>query len=216
MKASPEACPACASPSRHGQEYCLDCGTCLVPRRKLGALGRAWERRLGRYPGDWLVASLLLLLIAVGSSTAGIATSGHARTRGGGETIVAISPVVAAPPTAPADTSRPNASTTPTPARQRPERKTPIDWPPRDGFTVILAAIPARGAGLTDAAAAAKAAIAAGLRNVGVLESARFASLHPGYYVVFAGIYGSLEDAQTATSRVVSRFPNAYARQIAR
>jgi hypothetical protein len=49
-----------------------------------------------------------------------------------------------------------------------------------------------------------------------VLVSDRFASLHPGYYVVFSGVYDSLEEAQTAVGRVVSRFPNAYAREIAR
>ena len=35
-------------------------------------VGRAWERRVGRYPGDWVWASLLLLLVAAGSATAGI------------------------------------------------------------------------------------------------------------------------------------------------
>ena len=80
----------------------------------------------------------------------------------------------------------------------------------------MIASIPARGTGLKDANATAKEVVARGLSEVGVLVSSRFASLHPGYYVVFAGIYSSLEDAQTAVSRVTSKFPNAYARQITR
>ena len=80
----------------------------------------------------------------------------------------------------------------------------------------MIASIPARGTGLKDADATAREVLARGLRDVGVLVSSRFASLHPGYYVVFAGIYSSLEDAQTAVGRVTSRFPNAYARQITR
>ena len=64
--------------------------------------------------------------------------------------------------------------------------------------------------------AAAAHAARAGLPQVGVLDSARFASLHPGYYVVFAGVYDSLADAQTAATRLSGRYPNAYARQIAR
>ena len=49
-----------------------------------------------------------------------------------------------------------------------------------------------------------------------MLDSNGFASLHPGYYVVFAGVYDSLEEAQIAARRVAARFPNAYARQITR
>ena len=51
---------------------------------------------------------------------------------------------------------------------------------------------------LDKAAAAAKA----GLAQVGVLDSSRFASLQPGYFVVFTGIYGSQTDADTAVPTV--------------
>ena len=43
-----------------------------------------------------------------------------------------------------------------------------------------------------------------------------FASLHPGYFVVWSGVYDTLEEAQTAATRALARFPNAYAREIAR
>jgi len=57
-------------------------------------------------------------------------------------------------------------------------------------------------------------ALHSGLPQVGVLVSSRYASLHPGYYVIFSGIYSSLEEAQSAVSKASTKFPSAYARQI--
>jgi len=222
VKAPPDACPTCGAPAEPGQEYCLRCGTRIVPARRLGGVGRAWERRVGRYPGDWTFASLLLLLVAAGSATAGIVAARDTGTGEGSKTIVATSPIVNAPPvTTAAPLPRPQTRAAPkTPARrpQRPPkpRSSLAAWPARNGYTVVLASIPARGTGLKDATAKAKAALSGGLEDVGVLVSGHFASLHPGYYVVFAGIYGSLQDAQTGAARIAARFPNAYARQIAR
>jgi hypothetical protein len=214
----PEGCPACGAEVAPDQEYCLRCGARIDPPRPLSSFGRAWRERFGWYPGDWLWVSFLLGLVAAGSATAGIFGARHTTARSGSRTIVALSPVVTAPPL-----TRPAAQPAPRPrpatARPRPA-PTPssglVQWPPRNGYTVVLASIPARGTGLRDATARARAALARGLRDVGVLVSSRFASLHPGYYVVFAGVYDSLQDAQTAASRAASSFPNAYARAIAR
>jgi cell division septation protein DedD len=216
VRAPPEACPSCGAAAEPGQDYCLDCGRRLVPARRLGTLGRAWERRLGRYPGDWVFASLLLLLVAAGSATAGIVAGRDTTSSEGQRTVVAISPVVTAPPAPPAPSTT-TAPATPAPRpKPKPKPTGAIQWPARNGFTVVLASIPARGSGRTDALARAKRARSRGLRDVGVLVSGKFASLHPGYYVVFSGVYDSLEEAQTAATRVLSRFPNAYAREIVR
>ena len=64
------------------------------------------------------------------------------------------------------------------------------------------------------AAAQAKRARVGGLRRVGVLDSSRYASLHPGYYVVFQGIYGSEVEASSALQRARAVFPTAYQREI--
>ena len=217
MTAPPDACAACGTPAQPLQDYCLECGSRLVPARRFSAVGHAWERRFGRYPGDWIWASVLLLLVAAGSATAGIVASRDTGA-GGSETVVATSPVVTAPPAPPAATPKPtpttSSATTPTPAPTRPRQLT--EWPARDGYTVVLASIPARGAGLDDARSKVKAARGASVRDVGILVSSRFASLHPGYYVVFAGVFDSLEEAQTAANRLSGRYPNAYARQITR
>jgi hypothetical protein len=218
VKPPPEACASCGAAAEPGQEYCLECGARLVPPRRLGSVGRTWERRLGRYPGDWVLSSLLLLLVAAGSATAGIVAGRDTTPAGGQKTIVAISPVVTAPPAPPVAPTK-TAPVTPGPVtsrRPKPRPNRPIAWPARNGFTVVLASIPARGTGRADAQARARFARSRGVRNVGILVSGRFASLHPGYYVVFTGVYDSLEEAQTAAGRIVGRFPNVYAREIAR
>ena len=56
----------------------------------------------------------------------------------------------------------------------------------------------------------------AGLLQTGVLRSDDFASLQPGYLVVFSGVYGSLAAAQQAAAAAQSSFPGAYSRRIAR
>lgn len=216
MAAPPEACAACGAPAEPLQEYCLDCGSRIVPARRFSAVGHAWERRFGRYPGDWIWASLLLLLVAAGSATAGI-VAGRDTGSGGSETVVATSRVVIAPPAPPAATTTEATTTTaPTTTAAPPPVKELIPWPARNGYTVVLASIPARGTGLDDARAKAKTARSGGIKDVGIITSSKFASLHPGYYVVFAGVFDSLEEAQTAANRLSGRYPNAYARQISR
>ena len=216
----PDACPSCGTTVEPGQEYCLACGARNTPVRRLSAFGDAWERRLGRYPGDWAIAAALLLLVAAGSATAGIVTSGDNGERGGARTIVATSPVVAAPPALPAET-QPTTTVEPAP-RPRPAPESTLKppapelavWPPHDGYTVVLASIPARGKGLATALSRAHEADSRKVQGVGILLSGGFSSLHPGYYIVFAGVYDTLEQAQTAAHALRSKYPNAYARLV--
>jgi len=90
-------------------------------------------------------------------------------------------------------------------------------WPAgRSGFTVVLESLPAP-AGRSLAFARAKAAATAGLPDVGVLDSSRYSSLHPGYYVVFTGIYSSRGEAENAqTAAAAKGFRLSYAREITR
>ena len=219
--ASPDACPACGTAAEPAQEYCLRCGARIAPARRLSGFGHAWERRIGRYPGDWVFASLLLLLVAAGSATAGIVTGRNTDATHGPPTIVATSRVVVAPPTPPEPTQSTTTAPAPRPTAPQPTRTpktTPkpevAAWPAKDGYTIVIASIPARGTGLADATAKAKEALSRGIRGAGVLDSSKFASLHPGYYVVFAGVYSSLDQAQTAARSVAAKYPNAYARQV--
>jgi hypothetical protein len=65
------------------------------------------------------------------------------------------------------------------------------------------------------AASFAKKAANAGLPKVGYLKSSEFSSLHPGYWVVFSGIYSSISAARSNSSTASSKgFEGAYPRQI--
>jgi hypothetical protein len=55
------------------------------------------------------------------------------------------------------------------------------------------------------------------LPQVGVLDSSRYSSLHPGYSVVFSGIYNSRGQADSALAAANAKgFSAAYVRQITR
>jgi hypothetical protein len=72
-------------------------------------------------------------------------------------------------------------------------------------------------AGPTAAYSTAARAGRQGLPEVGVLDSGRFASLHPGYYVVFTGVYSTAAEADAALRSVrAAGFSSAYTRQISR
>jgi hypothetical protein len=71
--------------------------------------------------------------------------------------------------------------------------------------------------GTASAHAKAAQAAKAGLSEAGVLDSSNYASLQPGYLVVFTGVYASKADADAAVSTArQAGFAGAYSRQIAR
>jgi hypothetical protein len=69
------------------------------------------------------------------------------------------------------------------------------EWPEEtSAWTNILVSVP-KVEGRDAAVARAEQARRKGLRQVGVLDSSRYASLNPGYWVVFAGVYPSEPEA---------------------
>ena len=105
-----------------------------------------------------------------------------------------------------------------TTARRRPRRHrhgSTVSWPAgKDGFTVILTSVPTSN-GRAQADAAANRRSTNGLTQVGVLNSSDFASLNPGYYVTFTGVYDTSRQAEAASQRPLAGFPIAYVREIA-
>jgi hypothetical protein len=77
----------------------------------------------------------------------------------------------------------------------------------------VLASLP-ESAGRGPALRAAQQAAQQGLTETGVLNSSEYSSLHPGYWVVFSGIYNSESEARSALDTARSSYPQAYARQI--
>lgn len=83
---------------------------------------------------------------------------------------------------------------------ERPESKLAV-WPrERKGWTIVLVSVPKR-EGRQAALERAAEARARRLPSVGILDSARVASLHPGYWVVFSGVYDSKPEATSVLVR---------------
>jgi len=216
-------CPRCGTPHEPNQEYCLECGlrlpveaTSLVPR-----LGRSWQRRLGWYPGDWVWPSLLALLIAALAGIGAAAFVSHDQKRAG--YVTGTSPFATATSTAapPEHTTTTPSVPTETGAQPAPPRQTPAppqalkEWPAgRGGWTVVLQSLPTSN-GRAFALAQARAAEHGGLEDVGIIDSSKYSSLHPGYYLLFSGIYSSFDDANTGVTAARSHgYPRAYPRHI--
>lgn len=71
-------------------------------------------------------------------------------------------------------------------------------WPSaRTGWTIALVSLP-QTHGRKPAVAQARRARKAGLTDVGIIDSSAYASLHPGYWIVFSGVYTSQAEATSA------------------
>jgi hypothetical protein len=216
-------CPRCGAAVEPLQEYCLECGLRLRTPGLVPALASGWRRRLRWYPGDWIWPSLLALVIAVVAGGAAIwwtrdAESAATETVIGDTSQLSTAPPTVAPTTAPASPTVPTATTRTTRAtttQRSGSSNRLIEWPKaRNAWTLVLVSLPTS-AGREQAVARARQALGAGLRQVGVLDSSRYSSLHPGYYVIFSGIYPSLGEAQDAASKAAGAgYGNAYARRV--
>jgi hypothetical protein len=219
-------CPRCGTPYDPFQEYCLECGLRLpVTRGLIPVLATAWRRRVPWYPGDWIWPVIAALIVA--ALAAGIAILATNDNGSGHGTKAAINePVPPAtgtnPPPAGTETGPEPTSSVPTTAPTAPQAGPPppatsgglTEWPPgQNGWTIVLASVP-QSAGKAVPLREARKALAAGLSDVGVLDSSDFSSLHSGYWVVFSGVFNSEIDANGGLRTATSSYPQAYARQI--
>jgi hypothetical protein len=216
-----ERCPRCGTAYSPSQEYCLGCGSRLPTRSGVVAwLGSGWRKRLGWYPGDWIWPTLLALLVA-GAAGAASALWLTDRSSANDQTVVATSPRATSlqqtqtapePTTAPATTATTATATAPPPP---PPAKTLVPWPARrSAWTIVLDSLPSVN-GRAPATVEAQQALHLGLKKVGVLDSSQFSSLHPGYFVVFFGIYDTQAAAQSAIIDAHQKgYGGAYPRRI--
>jgi hypothetical protein len=170
------ACPRCGEELDVGQEYCVECGLRLPGGSPLGA---------AEDPGKgWLFRALAGLAVALAGAAVAVAATGG--TGGGTRELVTATGGFA------------RAPTSPLPGPSTDGQEGILEWPAgQDGWTIALATLP-QADGKKKAVARAREAGRRGLTSVGVLDSSRFASLHPGYWLVFAGIYASEAEATSA------------------
>ena len=169
------ACPRCGEAVERGQEYCVECGTRLPGPGPVGAVddpGRGWMRR-----------SLLALLVAAAGGATAVAAAGSG---GGSATLLTATGGFAQVPAvgtvaAPGVVGSSGIET----------------WPSTAGWTITLLSVP-QTAGRKLAVAEARRAQRAGLGRVGILDSSAYASLHPGYWIVFSDVYASQAEATSA------------------
>lgn len=219
-------CPRCGAPYEPLQEYCLECGLRLpVARGLVAVLSTAWRRRLPWYPGDWIWPVLLGLIVAALAATIAILATREneksaTRTRAETTQTVPVGSGTGAEPPAPTGTNveppPPATGTETTPTAEPPPTTSGglTEWPAgQDGWTVVLASVP-ESAGRASAVREAKKAIRAGVTEVGVLDSSEYSSLHPGYFVVFSGVFTSRDEAQSGLDTARGNYPQAYVRQI--
>jgi len=89
-------------------------------------------------------------------------------------------------------------------------------WPAgTDAWSIVLASIPKR-QGRPAARVIADEATQRRLPRVGILDSDRYASLHPGYWIVFTGVYETEPDANGALLRARTVTKTARTQRISR
>jgi hypothetical protein len=208
-------CPRCGAPDAGG-EYCLTCGSPLrAPTR--------FERLRERLVANPLWTALAVLVVAALGALVAITASSGGSTE---QTLVATglpdrTTVRTAPPVVGTLTEAVTTAPTTTAAAAPPEPAGPTsttltEWTRPDGYTLVLASVP-KDNGRASAVEVAKRALSQGLPSVGILDSKDFAGLHPGYFVVFSGVYSSdSEAAQHISDATAAGFSAAYARQVTR
>jgi hypothetical protein len=219
-------CPRCGADYAAFQDYCLECGLRLPHvRESRGAVGD----RVTFYSGAWVwpvVVTALVAALAAATVIVGRALDDDepAAILVGDDTPVGM-PTVATQATVPTETvpteTTPTVPTTavtvtqPPPTTTAPPSGQLVAWPPgRSGWTIVLSSLPKDG-GRAAAVAKAREAADAGLADVGVVDSDQYSSLHPDYWVVFAGIYGTRAEADRALPAARSvGYEEAYSRPI--
>ncbi len=181
------SCPRCGGAVAAGQEYCLECGLRLPVAARVGSM-----------PPDRRRTSLVIGLAAVVAVCGAALAIGLSRDTATATTIV-------------------TATGGSLPVKQ-PTAKEPAaalaQWPAgKKGWTIVLVSVP-KVEGRDAAVARAANARRRGLEDVGVLDSSRFSSLHPGYWMVFTGSYQSEPDAASHLRIAKSVQPGARTERI--
>lgn len=207
-------CPACLSPVRSDQRYCLECGERLaideLPPSPIGP--SAFSDR----------STSILMALAVALVIAGVGLSWVALRNSGSSdravTTVADSTVTdtVITDTVITDIIITDTVITDTVIIDPVITDATDDWPvDQSGFAVIMASKDSATFTREDAQLIADEAMVAGVQMVGVLDSSSFPSLNPGYWAVYSGPFNTLDQAKIAADEIrILGYPEAYAREV--
>ena len=203
-----DECPRCGTPTAPFQEYCLECGLRLPDDEPVGTVPSFAGPPAPTAAWLWPLLVALVVAVVAAVSVVGLRTRDDRPSTQVVATTAMPDFVPASPRAEPVTQSVPTLPLEPPPEPERPRsagRRRPgqlTEWPRgKNGWTVVLASLPAR-RGREIATARAKQALDDGVPDVGVLDSSRYSSLHPGYYVVFSGVYDSIEAANDALADI--------------
>jgi hypothetical protein len=227
-------CPACLSPVRSDQRYCLECGERLlvdeIPPPPGG--GSAFATRSTRVLA---IAAIILIVIGVGLGWVALRSSSNGEDA---TTSTATAPTTGATDTTATGTGMTDTGITDTGITDTGITDTGVTdtgvtdtgvtdtgattggsasgWPAgQSGWAVILASKSQSSFQQADAQAIADQAATAGVQMTGVLDSSQYPSLNPGYWAVFSGPYSTKAEAQAAATTIQGQgYPDAYARQV--
>lgn len=181
------ACPRCDATLANGQEYCLACGLRVPGSGRFGILPVE--------PRHLLAPLVALGAVALAGAVLAVWLTSEPSQAVTVVTATGGSVAVAAP----------EGGSEPSPAA----------WPPAtDGWTVILLSVP-KVRGRAVAVQAARDARSKGLQGVGIIDSSRFPSLQPGYWMVFAGRFTSEPEATSRLQRARTVSKSARVQRIA-
>ena len=177
-------CPRCSGVAAETQEYCLQCGLRLPGTGRFGFVPLR-ERKV-------TLPLLVTLVAAAGGAVAAIAATRDASAPAPAIVATGGSVTVAQPTSGPALAG----------------------WPANaDAWTIVLQSI-RKDKGRAEAMSVVEAARQRGLPRVGILDSGRFASLHPGYWTVFTGVYETQPDANGALQQARAVVKTAHVQRV--
>ncbi len=204
-------CPACLSPMRSDQRYCLECGERLavdeIPPPPSG--GSAFANRSTSLLA---IAAVALIVIGVGLGWVALRDPNRGDTPDATVTATATDTVIT--DTVITDTIITDTIITDTVITDT--SASGATWPVgASGYAVILASKDSATFTEADAQIIAGDATVAGVPMVGVLDSSQFSTLNPGYWAVFSGPYTTLDQAVVAAATIQGQgYPEAYARHV--
>jgi hypothetical protein len=212
-----EPCQGCGNPLAADQRYCLNCGTrrggprlpyeaylskgvangtAAPPAGAQAADGRANDvSPLGAVLGIALLGGMLLLGVLLGR---------------GGDDNQSAAPVVTVPSST--ASSAPDAGGS---AETTSNGQIVSDWPEgTDGWTVELGTLPKDRTTSADVESQKQSLTDQGATDVGVLDSDKYASLPPGNWVFYSGVFDAQADANSALKKLGSSFPDALVAEV--